>query len=1012
MPAEFTELREKVVMPPSSPSTAKRDDVVVRLVLLVFVVGLAICLRPLVAPTAQETSRRAIVQAQLIHLPIALTKAQQHLRDFPDDVLGLALAAEAAATQNQHAEAIRLFEQLPRDGGRWEFQREFGAGRRHAVLGQMMAAERHLRRALQIHPTHREANQQLGHMLQVGGRVWEAAPHFFIPILRGQCNMDELLCIATVELFFRSDEQLERNQNESGAPDLMLSLAAARRALFDNQPQAAEESLRRVLAVHPELGEAQGRLGRLIVERGDLGEFLQWRGSLPDEARDHPEVWFAQGMKARQLGLFPGSVRCFLEAVRRQPNHLNANIQLANSLAKVGQSDVAQELSRRAETMSEIESNLNLLRDGIDTDVIAKLVPQLGGIGRYWEAAGWAYILTRLDLPPESPRPELQRWLRLARREEVPNATDRSPIRTLRVEDFSTPSWPTPQEKATAEEASEIHHTAWNFTDDATNAGIAFEYFEGTSEENRLEHIFNVMGGGLGAFDFDNDGWPDLYLAQANNWREPKPRAEDRDRLFRNVMGERFEEVTELASIREFDFSHGVAVGDFDQDGFADIYVGNKGPNRLFHNNGDGTFDEISDRAGVAGNEWTTSSVFADFTGDGLPDLYVLNYTKIPETTQKECRDAAGALMSCTPRQLPSEQDKLYVNRGDGTFRDVSEAAGILAPEGRGLGVVVWDYTGDGLLDIFIANDTSANFLWVHQGTDSEGIPHFQEEGVVRGVAFNQDGHATASMGVAAGNANGDGQIELFITNFFAESSTLFSLRSGGFFEEQTRQMNLRASSFYMLGFGCQFADLDGDGWEDLIVTNGHVDQKSSRGDPDRLPPQVFRNQQGRRFTEVPGDQLGAFFQGRYLGRGLAKLDWNRDGQADIGISHLHAPFALLTNRTPPAGRLLNVRLIGRSGCREAIGATVTVDSDHSRIVRFLTAGDGFLVTNERSLSFALPQERETVRVELDWPNGQHQQWSAVRTDQEVLLIEGQAEAMPGQQFSGSRVRRSPATVR
>lgn len=693
----------------SSSIATKRDDFVVFLLLFVFVTGLAVCVRPFVFPTAKEASRRVILQAQLIRQPMAWTKAQRHLRDFPDDVLGLALAAEAAATQLEYEEAIRLFERLPRDGGRWEFQREFGAGHRRMVLGQLSAAERHFRRALQIHPSHLEANQKLGHILQVSGRVWEAAPHFFLPILRGQCNVDELLCISTVEHFFRHDEQLERTCKNQVAPEVMMSLAAARRCLFENDSSAAEESLRQVLAIRPEVGEAQGRLGRLIVDRGDLGEFLQWRGSLPDEARDHPEVWFVQGLKARQLGLLPGSVRCFLETIRRQPNHLNANIQLANCLAQVGQPEVAKSLSRHAEVMSEIESNLNLLRGGIDSELIAKLIPQFGEIGRYWEATGWAYVLTRLEIPQESPRRELHRWLRLARSENLPNAADRSPIRSLKIEDFPTPSWPTPPEKAVSAEASEVGRTSWNFTDDAASAGIQFDYFEGTSEENRLQHIFNVMGGGLGSLDYDNDGWPDLYLAQANNWREPTPRAEDRDRLFHNLNGERFEDVTELASIREFNFSHGVAVGDIDQDGFSDIYVGNKGPNRLFRNNGDGTFDEVSVRAGVAGDEWTTSSVFADFTGDGLPDLYVLNYTKIPETTQKECRDVSGVLKSCTPRQLPSEQDKLYVNRGDGTFRDVSEAAGILAPEGRGLGVVVWDYTGDGLLDIFIANDTSAN---------------------------------------------------------------------------------------------------------------------------------------------------------------------------------------------------------------------------------------------------------------------------------------------------------------
>ena len=980
-------------MPQSSSSSAvKRDDAVVLVLLVLFVVGLGVCVRPLVVPTAQEASRRAIVGALRIRESDAWKNAQRHLRDFPDDVVGLALAAEAAAQQKQMDEAIQLFEQLPRDAGRWEFRREFGLGRRYEILGQLQAAERHLRRALQINPIHVDANESLGHLLQVTGRVSEAAPHFFVQILRGRCNVDELLCLPTAELFFRREERLERAAGYHAAPDLLMTLAAARRALFENKTDSAEEQLRQVLAERPDLGEAQGRLGRLIVDRGDLGEFLQWRGSLPDEARDHPEVWFVQGLKARQLSLLPGSVRCFLEVVRRQPNHLNGNIQLASCLAQIGQADIAKELSRRAELMSEIESDMNLLRDGIDPDLITKLIPRLGDIGRYWEAAGWAYILTRLDLPQESPRREMRRWLRLARREPVSNATDRSPIRSLRIEDFPTPTWPTPKEKAAPTEGSQTNHIPWNFTDDAESVGIKFQYFEGSSEETRLQHIFNVMGGGLGAIDYDNDGWPDLYLAQANNWREPTQRAEDRDRLFHNIVGERFEDVTEQASISEFSFSHGVTAGDFDQDGFTDLYIGNKGPNRLFRNNGDGTFEDVSTSAGVAGDEWTTSSVFADFTGDGLPDLFVLNYTKLLETTQKECRDSEGRMKSCTPRQLPSEQDKLYVNRGDGTFRDATETAGIVTPEGRGLGVIVWDFNGDGRLDIFVANDTSANFLWMNQGTDANGVPRFQEEGVARGIAFNLEGHATASMGVAAGDANGDGQLDLFITNFFAESNTLFSLGEGGFFSEQARDMNLREASFWMLGFGCQFADFDGDGWEDLIVTNGHVDQQSARGDSDRLPPQLFHNEQGRRFTEVPGESLGPFFQGRYLGRGLAKFDWNRDGRPDVGISHLHAPFALLTNRTVPVGRPLTIRLIGRNGCREPIGAKVTLHAGTSRTVRFLTAGDGFLVTNERILSFTVPHGRETIRLEVDWPGGLHQVWDEVRPGQEFTVVEGQAE--------------------
>jgi FG-GAP-like repeat/ASPIC and UnbV len=498
-----------------------------------------------------------------------------------------------------------------------------------------------------------------------------------------------------------------------------------------------------------------------------------------------------------------------------------------------------------------------------------------------------------------------------------------------------------------------------------------------------------VMGGGLAAIDFDRNGWPDIYLAQANNWREATPSSKHADRLFRNLLGERFEDVTDLAGVGDLSFSHGVTVGDFDQDGFPDIYVGNKGPNRLYHNNGDGTFRDTTDSAGVAGQEWTTSSVFADFTGDGLPDLYVANYTLLDDTARKECHRATGEPMACTPDVLPAEHDRCYVNLGDGTFRDVSHAAGIRVPDGKGLGVIAWDFEGTGKLGMFIANDTTPNFLFLNRGNDSNGTPRFAEEGVVRGVAFDVDGNAKASMGVAAAEATGDGRIDFYITTFFGESSTLYSQRPDGYFDDLTRPFTLRDSGFWMLGFGCQFADLDGDGWNDLIATNGHVDQSSSRGDPDRMPPQIFRNLAGKRFEEVPRNKLGAFFQGHYLGRGLATLDWNRDGKTDVAISHLHSPFALVTNRTQSLNRQLVVRLVGRSGCLDPTGAVVRMRTGSREQIRLQTSGDGFLVTNERRLDFSISQDDHIDKLEVRWPGGLTQRWTDLAFAQELVLIEG-----------------------
>jgi hypothetical protein len=639
------------------------------------------------------------------------------------------------------------------------------------------------------------------------------------------------------------------------------------------------------------------------------------------------------------------------------------------------------------------------MRGDISAHLLARAVALLGELGRYWEAAGWSYVMTLLEIPQEGPRRELRRWLELARSETAPDAPAHLPARLLDRRDFRPPRWSAPATARARERVDDVAEPAWSFIDDSERLGIRFEYYEGTTEENRLQHIFNVTGGGLAAFDYDLDGWPDLYLAQANNWRDSVPQPEHFDCLFRNLQGDRFADVTRAARLGDTGFSHGVAAGDFDQDGFPDVYLGNLGPNRLYHNQGDGTFADVTDAAGVAGNEWTTSSVFADFNGDGLPDLYVLNYTSIEHTAGKECRRATGEPMACTPGVLVAEPDRCYVNLGNGAFRDVSVESGIRLAEGKGLGVVVWDFAGDGRLGIYVANDTSPSFLFLNDGPDAQGVPRFREEGIVRGVALDIDGNAQAAMGVAAGDANGDGRIDLFVTTFFGESKTFYSQREDGFFDDLTRTFKLREPGFWMLGFGCQFADLDGDGWEDLITTNGHVDQRSSRGDPDRMPPQVFRNLQGRRFAEVPRSALGAFFQGNYLGRGLATLDWNRDGRPDAAISHIHAPFALLTNMTPPASEPLVVRLAGRTGCREPTGAVVRMKTRSAETVRLQTAGDGFLVTNERRLHFAVPPGESAVELDVRWPGGAVERWRSVPAGSDILLIEGRAEPVVLRRF-------------
>lgn len=973
--------------------------------LTVLALAVVATLRPLCWPTAQERSRALISAALRARDPRGDALAQEHIRTFPSHVEGVALAAEAAAQSGRHEECLELLSRLPQDGGRWEFVAAAESAERLMVLGQLSKAEGQLRQALALDPADIDCNSRLGHLLQVSSRVWESSPNFFTLIQNGKCRGDELLGMSAAERFFRSEERLEQLGRAADPPEPLILLADARRAMMDNRTDEAERLLRTVLSARPELGEAQGRLGRIIFDRGDDEEFLLWLAGLPLAARSHPEVWYVQGLKARRLGQVEGAAHCLLQALEQSPNHLGGNVQFAGCLEQLGLADAAGLFSDRAKRLAELETTLNALRSDLSEDLLLRAISNLGEMGRYWEAAGWSLLATHVSDTKDVDF-ALRRWMPLAVRGSPANTPAALPARRSGVspDDFRPPSWPVPSRSSPAIEAplnereEDEDKVVWSFTDEAAAAGIQFQYFEGTDEEHRLEHIFNVMGGGLAAIDYDMDLWPDLYLAQANDWRNVAPQPQYLDPLYRNLGGQQFVEVTEAAGVGDLSFSHGVTVGDFNQDGFPDVYIGNKGANRLYCNLGDGTFEDVTGASGVAGDDedWTTSSVFADFNADGLPDLYVLNYTFVEATAEKEC-EQAGRPAACTPDVLPACPDRCYVNRGDGTFVDATAASGLNDTDGRGLGVVAWRFGNDDRLGLFVANDTTANHLYLNEGSDRDGVPQLVEAGAVRGVAFDVDGNAQASMGVAAGDATGDGRIDLFITNFFAESNTFYSQGPDGFFQDLARPLQLRDSAFWMLGFGCQFADLDGDGWLDIIATNGHVDRHSSRGDPDRMPPQVFHNAGGQSFSEAPAHQLGPFFQTPQLGRGLAVVDWNRDGAPDVVISHLHAPLALLTNRsrnTSSETRRLFVKLIGsgKAVSRDPTGAVVRVSASGVEQIRLQTAGDGFLVTNERFHTFSLPAGVGEASIGVRWPDGTEEAWTVIPGTSRITLVQGRGE--------------------
>ena len=392
--------------------------------------------------------------------------------------------------------------------------------------------------------------------------------------------------------------------------------------------------------------------------------------------------------------------------------------------------------------------------------------------------------------------------------------------------------------------------------------------------------------------------------------------------------------------------------------------------------------------ANISGDKWSTSVVCADFNVDGLPDLYVVNYLEGPDLLTRICSQADGTPRACTPHEFEAADDQLLMNLGNGEFQDVTAESGILAAGGKGLGVVAADFDETGRLSLFVGNDTTANFFLHNQTSNPGDVPHFEESAVVTGLAFDREGRAQACMGIAAGDADGDGNLDLFVSNYFNESNTLYQRQASLLYFDTTGDAGLREAGIRQLGFGAQFLDADLDGWSDLVVTNGHVDDETARGIPLHMATQFFRNVGEGKFTEVAAAQLGDWFEGSYLGRSVARIDWNRDGREDILVSNLDTPAALLTNQSSGTGRYIAIQLIGIESPRDAFGAVVEVQTSRQKVSRQLTTGDGYQASNERQLVFAAGDHSD-VKVSVRWPSGRIDNYSNIPTNELSKIVEG-----------------------
>lgn len=495
----------------------------------------------------------------------------------------------------------------------------------------------------------------------------------------------------------------------------------------------------------------------------------------------------------------------------------------------------------------------------------------------------------------------------------------------------------------------------------AGTTGIDFTYYANPSEQH---YMTEQNGGGVALFDADGDGQLDVFLVNGSHFQRPAEAAGATNRLFRQRDPWQFDDVTLASGLEAYGFGQGCTAGDFDNDGFSDLFVACYGTSRLWHNNGDGTFSDVTLPSGIQETRWATSAAFADLDGDGNLDLYVVNYVDWSP-------DRVTAKRIPSPMDFDGLPDHLYHNGGDGTFREIGTEAGISLPhEGKGLAVAITDLDGDHLPDIYVANDTTRNFLFKNLGAMK-----FEERGVISGAAVSQDGSIGSSMGVAVGDYNRDGITDLFVTNFAEEMlDALTGIGSGGFIANN-RELGIDRVSKHLLKFGIVLADFDADEWPDLFVANGHLWDDPSPNWQYKMPPNLLRNGEGKRFVDASG-RAGDYFQQRWLGRAAACGDLDNDGDPDLVISHLLAPAALLRNDSFPAGKTLRLKLIGTTAARQPFGLRIEVKVNGRVTVAHVPAGESFQVSHDDRVMIPVGDATIVDEVRIVWSAGDVETWA------------------------------------
>jgi len=532
---------------------------------------------------------------------------------------------------------------------------------------------------------------------------------------------------------------------------------------------------------------------------------------------------------------------------------------------------------------------------------------------------------------------------------------------------------------------SRAHAQTITFRDITAQAGIRFTHNNGAFGKKWLPE---TMGPGCAFIDYDNDGWPDILLINGQDWPSHPKSGATTPKLYHNNHNGTFTDVTSKSGLGISLFGLGVAVGDYDNDGFDDIFITAVGQSHLFHNNKNGTFTDVTKAAGFWGpNEFSTSAAWVDYDRDGKIDLVVSNYVQWSEKGDLYCTLDGAHKSYCTPESYKGTSVRLWHNLGAGKFEDATQKAGFYDPTSKSLGIAILDLNNDGWPDILIANDTQPNKLYLNKQNGT-----FEERAVSAGIAFSEDGIARAGMGVDAVDYDRSGRASLIITNFSNQMLSLYHNEGNGLFVDEAPRSEVGRASLVTLGFGCFFFDYDNDGWPDIYIADGHIEneiEKVQKRVTYAEAPHLFRNLTGGKFEEVTA-KVGAGFATPKVARGAAFADINNDGALDVLITTNGGPAYLYRNEGG-TNQSVRVKLVGTKSNRDGIGAIVRVTAGSDKQWLMMKSGSSYLSQSELVLTFGLASHTKADTVEVQWPSGQVDKLTNVNAGQTVTIEEGKS---------------------